>query len=149
MAKEKAKARPGTLRKVLAYIGRYKLLLPLSLFFALVSVALTLYIPIIIGEVIDEISRFEDMNALLSGAGFVKMNWEFIAGRLLLAAVLIGITALSQWLMSTVNNRIAFHVVRDIRNDAFKSCNSGIFISDRKACKLSGCCRFQGDACSL
>ena len=111
MAKSKEKAKPGTLGKVLRYIGRYKLLLPISIFFALVSVALTLYIPIIIGEVIDLIALFEDGEA---------MNWGAIASKLGLAAILIGITALSQWLMSTVNNRIAFHVVRDIRNDAFK-----------------------------
>lgn len=106
MANPKEKARPGTLGKVLSYIGRYKLLLPLSILFALVSVALTLYIPIIIGEVIDII-----------GSGLV--DFTAIAERLFLAAVLIGITALSQWLMSTVNNHITYNVVRDIRNDAF------------------------------
>ncbi len=103
----KQKAAPGTLRKVLKYIGRYKLLLPVSIFFALVTVALTLYIPIIIGDVIDVI-----------GSG--NIDFSVIAEHLLLAAVLIGITALAQWLMSTVNNRIAYQVVRDIRNDAFE-----------------------------
>ena len=103
----KQKAAPGTLGKVLKYIGRYKLLLPVSIFFALVTVALTLYIPIIIGDVIDII-----------GSG--NIDFVAIADNLLLAAILIGATALSQWLMSTVNNRIAYHVVRDIRNDAFE-----------------------------
>lgn len=106
MANPKEKARPGTLGKVLSYIGRYKLLLPLSILFALITVALTLYIPIIIGEVIDII-----------GSGLV--DFTAISERLFLAAVLIGITALSQWLMSTVNNHITYNVVRDIRNDAF------------------------------
>jgi len=107
MAKLKEKAKRGTLKKVLKYIGRYKLLLPVSIFFALVTVALTLYIPIIIGEVIDVI-----------GSGYI--DFTLIGSKLFLAAVLIAITALSQWLMSTVNNRITYHVVRDIRNDAFK-----------------------------
>ena len=103
----KQKAAPGTLKKVLKYIGRYKLLLPISIFFALVTVALTLYIPIIIGDIIDII-----------GSG--NIDFEAIADNLLLASVLILATALAQWLMSTINNRIAYHVVRDIRNDAFE-----------------------------
>lgn len=106
MAKKYEKARPGTLRKVLSYIGRYKLLLPVSILFALATVALTLYIPIIIGKVIDVI-----------GSGNVDLGK--IAEHLAFAAVLIGLTALAQWLMSTINNRIAYQVVRDIRNDAF------------------------------
>ena len=106
MAKKYEKARPGTLRRVLGYIGRYKLLLPISILLALVTVALTLYIPIIIGNVIDII-------------GSEKIDFGSIAEYLMLAALLIGITALAQWLMSTINNRISYHVVRDIRNDAF------------------------------
>ena len=107
MAKKQEKARPGTLRRVLRYIGRYKLLLPLSLLFALVTVALTLYIPIIVGEVIDEIGK-------------ETISFTVIADKLGLAAILILATALAQWLMSTINNRIAYHVVRDIREDAFE-----------------------------
>lgn len=110
MAKPKEKAKPGTLAKVLRYIGKYKLLLPISILLALVSVALTLYIPIIIGEVIDIITAF--------GASGT-MDWATISDRMLLAAILIGGTALATWLMSTINNRIAYHVVRDMRNDAF------------------------------
>ena len=106
MAKKYEKARPGTLRRVLGYIGRYKLLLPISILLALVTVALTLYIPIIIGNVIDII-------------GSEKIDFGSIAEYLMLAALLIGITALAQWLMSTINNRISYHVVRDIRNDVF------------------------------
>ena len=95
------------MKKVLGYIGRYKLLLPVSILLALVTVALTLYVPIIIGEAID----------LIVGKGAVDFNG--IISLLTEAVVLIGITALSQWLMSTINNRIAYHVARDIRNDAF------------------------------
>ena len=106
MAKKYEKAKPGTLAKVLRYIGRYKLLLPVSILLALVTVALTLYIPIIIGDIIDIIS---------SG----NIDMAAIAEHLTLAAILVGATALAQWLMSTINNRIAYQVVRDIRNDAF------------------------------
>lgn len=102
----KAKANPGTLKRVLKYIGRYKLLLPLSLFFALVTVALTLYIPILVGKAIDLI-------------GVSPIDFGAIIELFALGAVLIGITALSQWLMSAVNNKISFGVVRDLRRDAF------------------------------
>ncbi len=109
MAKLKQKAPPGTMKKVLSYIGKYKLLLPVSILLALLSVAATLYFPVLIGDAIDCIlgfgnsSRFEEMKKILINA-----------------AVLVCITALAQWLMSTINQRIAYHVVRDIRNDAFR-----------------------------
>ncbi len=112
MAKEKAKR--GTLGKVLRYIGRYKFLLPVSILLALIVVSLTLVIPMIVGEVIDIIAEFDNIS-------FV--DFEKIAKLLGMAAVLIGATALAQWLMSTINNRIAYHVVRDIRNDAFEKIN--------------------------
>ena len=107
MAKKIQKASPGAIKKVLSYIGKYKLLLPVSMLFALITVALTLYVPILIGDAID----------MIIGAG--QVNFDGIRPLLIKAAILIGITALSQWLMSTINNRIAYHVARDIRNDAF------------------------------
>ena len=107
MAKKIQKANPGTMKKVLGYIGRYKLLLPLSMLLALVTVALTLYVPILIGDAIDMI--------IDKGA----VDFDGILPLLTEAAILIGVTALAQWLMSTINNRIAYHVARDIRNDAF------------------------------
>ena len=107
MAKKIQKANPGTMKKVLGYIGRYKLLLPLSMLLALVTVALTLYVPILIGDAIDMI--------IDKGA----VDFDGILPLLAEAAILIGVTALAQWLMSTINNRIAYHVARDIRNDAF------------------------------
>ncbi|MBQ7363624.1 MAG: ABC transporter ATP-binding protein [Clostridia bacterium] len=103
----KAKANPGTLSRVLKYIGRYKLLLPLSLLFALITVALTLYIPIIVGDAIDLIGKS-------------PIDFEGIIQLFAFGAVLIGLTALSQWLMSTINNKISFGVVRDLRADAFR-----------------------------
>ena len=96
-----------TLARVLHYIGRYKLLVPISILMALVSVALTLYVPILIGDAID----------LALGKGQVDVDG--IIDLLVLAGILIVATALATWIMSTVNNRIAFHVTRDIRNEAF------------------------------
>lgn len=102
-----SKKNGGTLRRALKYIGRHRLLLPVSALFAVITVALTLYIPVIIGDAIDLI-------------GEKTIDLDAILRLLLTAAVLIGATALAQWLTSTVNNRIAYHVVRDIRNDAFR-----------------------------
>ena len=111
MAKKIEKARPGTMKKVLGYIGKYRFLLPVSIFLALVSVALTLYVPTLIGEAIDLIAKVNEPEV-----GSI----DRIVGVLLEAGILIFITAAAQWLMSTINNKISFGVVRDIRNDAFK-----------------------------
>ena len=97
----------STMRKVLRYIGKYKLLLPVSMLFALITVALTLYIPKLIGDAID----------LIGGKG--KVDFDGIGKILLTVIILIIITALSQWIMSTINNKIAFNVAKDIRLDAF------------------------------
>jgi len=97
----------STIKKALKYIGKYKYLLPVSILLALVTVALTLYVPILIGDAID----------LMTGKGQVDI--PKVIEILLLAVAFIGATALSQWLMSMINNRIAYHVARDVRRDAF------------------------------
>lgn len=104
----KSKNSTSTLKKVLKYIGRYKFFLPVTLLFALITVALTLYVPILIGDAIDLIIGKDNVGL----AKIVKI--------LAVAAVLIGITALSQWIMSAINNRITYHVAADVRRDAFK-----------------------------
>lgn len=101
------KAAPGTMKKVLSYIGKYKLLLPISAILALITVVTTLYFPVLIGDAIDCIIEYR------------RVDFSAMKDILNKTAALIIITALSQWLMSTINNRIAYHVVRDIRNDAF------------------------------
>lgn len=98
----------STLRKVLRYIKRYILLMILSMLLAALTVAGSLYIPIIIGRTID----------LIISAGNVDL--AAISGLLLQTGAVAGVTALLQWLMNAINNRIAFDVVRDIRNDAFR-----------------------------
>ena len=110
MAKKVEKARPGTMKKVLGYIGKYKFFLPVSILLAIVSVSLTLYVPTLIGEAIDLIAHINDPEV-----GSI----DRITGVLIEAGLLIAITAVAQWLMSTINNKISFGVVRDIRNDAF------------------------------
>lgn len=96
-----------TLKRALGYIGKYKYLIPVSIFLALITVALSLYVPILIGQAID----------LATGAGEVDLKG--ILSILTFAAVLIGIGAVAQWIMSAINNRIAFYVTRDIRDEAF------------------------------
>ena len=110
MAKQ-VKARPETMKKVLGYIGKYRLLLPVSILMAIISVCLTLYVPTLIGEAIDLIAHVNEPEV-----GSI----DRITGVLIEAGVLIIITALSQWIMSTINNKISFGVVKDIRNDAFE-----------------------------
>ncbi len=112
MAKEKTTAKKGTLKKALKYIGKYKFLLPFSLLFAIITVLLTLAIPLIIGEAIN----------LIVGEGNVELGR--IGELLIFAIILIGITALSQWIMSAINNKIAYGVLRDLRNDAFTKLQS-------------------------
>ena len=115
MAKKIEKARPGTMKKVLGYIGKYRFLLPISIFLALVSVAFTLYVPTLIGEAIDLIAYINEPET-----GSI----DRIVGVLIEAGIFIVITAIAQWLMSTINNKISFGVVRDIRNDAFAKIES-------------------------
>lgn len=106
--KKKPAAQKGTMRKVLKYIKKHGFLIGLSIVMAAASVALTLYAPILIGDAID----------LIVGPGDV--DFDGIAEILIKTAIVIGITALIQWLMNIINNRITYHIVRDIRNEAFR-----------------------------
>ena len=96
------------LKMLAGYAKPYKMLFVLSVLFALVSVAATLYAPIVIGQAVDVIVTKGDVdfNALIP---------KII---ILLAAVVI--TALCQWLMTLCTNKITYNIVRDLRNDAFK-----------------------------
>lgn len=96
------------IKAVLAYIGNYKILLFVSLVMAMITVVLTLYLPILFGDAID----------LIVGRGQTKFDKIFEI--IITAAIVAGTTSLFQWIMTTINNKIAYNVVRDIRNDAFK-----------------------------
>jgi ATP-binding cassette subfamily B protein len=103
----KDKKQTGTWKKVLSYISRYKVLLFITLLLAFVSVVLTLYIPIIVGNAIDLIVE----NGKISDR-LLPLLWKTI----ILAVSAAG----CQWLMNMINNKITYQVVRDIRNEAFE-----------------------------
>ncbi len=99
--------RPKTLRRVLSYVkGRRRYIL-LSLLLAAVSVFASLWIPILVGEAIDS----------MVGAGLV--NIELILQKLTLVGILTAISAVSQWFLSLVNNRLSYGMVHDVRRDVF------------------------------
>ena len=100
------------LKRVSSYVGRYKLHLFLSIALALISVAGMLYIPILIGRAIDKII----------GAG--NVDFQAIGKILLEICVIIAISAISQWIMNALNNKITFNVVRDMRARAFAKIES-------------------------
>lgn len=96
-----------TLRKVLHYMKRHIPVLLLSVLFAAVTVVLTLYFPILTGQAIDLIVE----KGLVDFAGLLQ-----ILGK---GAIVIGLTAIAQWLMNLCNNKMTYQIVRDIRRDAF------------------------------
>lgn len=100
-------SRKGTMGKVLRYIRRYWFQVILSLILAGITVALTLYIPILTGNAVD----------LLLGQGLVSMPGILHIMKKIAVAMLI--TAAAQWVMNTSNNYITYHVIRDVREDAF------------------------------
>lgn len=108
MERKKRTAQRETLKKVLRYIGKYRILMGLSILMAAVTVALTLYVPILVGRAVD----------LIVGAG--QVDFSGIREILIQIAAVIAVTALLQWLMNTINNKITYHVIQDVRNEAFE-----------------------------
>ncbi|MBQ8288152.1 MAG: ABC transporter ATP-binding protein [Clostridia bacterium] len=108
MAKQKKKFDKATLGKVLRYIRRRLPLLCVSFLLATVTALLTLYLPILFGDAID----------CIVAPG--QVDFAAIGTLLAEAAAVIALTAAAQWLMNICNNRITYHVVRDIRADAFR-----------------------------
>lgn len=97
-----------TLKKVLQRLRRYWFFLLGSLILAAVTVVLTLYIPVLTGEAVD----------LMLGAGAVDLTELLSIGKKI--AVYAALTALAQWLMNVCNNKITYHVICDIREEAFR-----------------------------
>ena len=97
-----------TVKKVLRYLKHYKALFAISLLLAVIIVAATLYIPILVGEAID----------LAIGTGLVDV--EGIMAIIVKIGILAAVTALLQWVMNVINNRITFGTVRRLRRDVFK-----------------------------
>lgn len=110
MARQTAKSqlKRNTLRQVLQYIKSYRVLLILSVALATASVALTLYVPILVGDAIDYI------------VDRGQVDFDAIFRLLVQISIAVLLTALFQWSMNTINNRITFQVVRDIRDEAFR-----------------------------
>lgn len=98
----------SVLSKILSYTKPYKWYLVLAMIFALVSVALTLYAPILTGNTIDLIIEKN------------KVDFDGISVILIKFAVVVGITAITQWLMNLCTNKLTFYTVRDIRVRAFE-----------------------------
>ncbi len=99
--------RKETVSKILGLIRPYSHYLVLSLVFAVISVALTLYAPILIGQAVDQI------------VGPGQVDFQKVGKILVLLGVLILITALAQWLMNLCNNQITYRAVKDVRTRAF------------------------------
>lgn len=110
MAEERTKRKKQiqTLQKVMQFIGTHWLFLLLSILFGAVTVAFRLYLPILIGDAVNQIVGkdavdFQELFSILKGMG-----------------VVIGLTAAAQWLMNICNNQITYQVVKDIREKAFR-----------------------------
>lgn len=97
-----------TIVEVLHYIRRYWVFLAFSLVLAVLTVVLTLYVPILIGQAIDRIVE----------AG--RVDFAGIRSILIRIAIAVLLTGISQWLMNMMNNHITYHVVHDIREEAFE-----------------------------
>lgn len=100
-------SRKETVKKVLIYIKKYRLVLGLTLLLAAITVGLTLYIPILTGDAVD----------LIVDKGLVDMPGVFSIMKAIGIAMVL--TAAAQWIMNTCNNYITYHVIKDIREDAF------------------------------
>ncbi|MCM1025430.1 MAG: ABC transporter ATP-binding protein/permease [Roseburia sp.] len=111
MAENKAENKTGqaaVIKKVLNYIRRYWMLVGLSLILAAATVALTLYVPILTGNAVDLI------------LGRDRVDFAGVFDIMKKIAVAVAFTAAAQWIMNTCNNYITYHVVKDIREDAFR-----------------------------
>ena len=97
----------GILKRVLKYIKKYNFLVALSFICAAVSVASTLYAPILTGKAID----------LIIEPG--KVDFDGIKDIIFKFIIVVAITVVSQWLMNIINNHITYSVVKDIRIEAF------------------------------
>lgn len=95
-----------TLNRILRYIRHYLGYVIVSILLAILIVVLTLYVPILLGKAID-------------GIVYGKVDFEMIASTITTILVMVGITALAQWVMNTINNKMTYHIVKDIRTDAF------------------------------
>ncbi len=107
MSKKMNSEQSEVLKKVLRYLRRYWFYLAISILLAAITVASTLYIPLLTGDAVD----------CIVSKGHV--DWAGVFAVLKQMAMVIGITALAQWGMNICNNKLTYQIVRDIRNEAF------------------------------
>lgn len=105
---DKRKIQRDTFKKVLKRIKKYWFFILLSIVLAAVSVACTLYIPVITGAAIDQI------------VDKGNVNFELVIGLIKRIIVVMAVSAVAQWIMNVCNNKITYHVVRDIRSEAIR-----------------------------
>ena len=98
----------STIKKVMNYIRRYWGYLGMSIVLAAVTVALTLYLPVLTGRAVDLIIE----KGVVDFAGILAILKRM--------AVIILLTAAAQWIMNACNNKITYHIIRDIRKEAFE-----------------------------
>lgn len=110
---EKNEKQKETLIKVLKYMKPYRWLVVLTILMAAVSVALTLYLPVLTGNAVDWLT------SLISPAEGAESPWPALFAILKKMAVVVVFTALAQWLMGICNNKIVYSMIQDIREKAF------------------------------
>lgn len=106
-----------TLIKVLRYIKPYRFLMALTILTSVISVILTLYLPILTGDAVDRIAFIFDPSMLSVDTPFI---WEGLFGTLRKMGIVVLLTAFTQWIMNICNNRIVYNVIQDIRKKAFQ-----------------------------
>lgn len=110
--KDKNSLNKRTLGRILKFIKKYRLYVILSLICAAASVILTLYAPILTGHMVDNIIGAGDVNF----TGLKELVVKFI--------IVIALTAVFQWVMNILNNKVTYNVVNDVRTAAFKKLES-------------------------
>ena len=103
----KKQGQKQTLIKIFNILKRYRFMVFLSVIFAAITVALSLYVPIVVGDAIDYI------------IGKGRVDFDKLYSLLIKIAVIVGVTGILQWFMNIINNKITYSVVRDMRNRAF------------------------------
>lgn len=108
MKKKEASTQKEILKRIFKYLKKYWAALTAATLLALLSVVASLYIPILIGDCVD----------LMVGAG--QIDFSVLTDYLIKIGVCIAVTAVSQWVMSVINNAVTYSTVERIRGDAFK-----------------------------
>ena len=117
---EKNAKQKETLIKVLKYIKPYSFLMMLTIIMAAVSVALTLYLPILTGDAVDWIAGIVVTDQMALQELKVAGNWAVFFAILKKMGIVILLTALTQWIMNICNNKIVYNIIQDIRKKAFR-----------------------------